>query len=225
MGKKGQNGNDRARRLLAQEAARIIVDEGIEDYRVAKIKAAERLGLSERGSLPGNGEIEAAVAEHLQLFQPDTHASLLKLMRTAALSAMRLLSPFQPRLVGPVLAGTAGEHSAVNLHAFSDSAEQVAFLLQDTGVGYRPFERRYKSRRGRPETYAAFSFLHQNQPIEVTVFPFDGIRQAPISPVDGKPMRRADAEKVQALLHTADDVADHVPTTGDSVETETSSGI
>ena len=224
MGKKGQNGHDRARRLLAQEAARIIVDEGIEDYRVAKVKAAERLGLSERGSLPGNGEIEAAVAEHLKLFQQDTHSSLLKLMRTAALSAMRLLSPFNPRLVGPVLAGTAGEHSAVNLHAFSDSAEQVAFLLQDTGVAYKPFERRYKSRRGRPETYAAFSFMHQNQPIEVTVFPFDGIRQAPISPVDGKPMRRADAEKVQALLHATDDMAEHLPPAGDGAEAETSSG-
>ena len=29
--------------------------------------------------------------------------------------------------------------------------------------------------------------------IEATVFPLDGIRQAPVSPVDGKPMRRADA--------------------------------
>lgn len=203
MGKKALNGNDRARRLVAQEAARIIVEQGVQDYRLAKTKAAERLGMSDRGSLPRNGEIEAAVAEHLQLFRHDTHGTLLQSLRSAALSAMQMLSPFTPRLVGPVLAGTAGEHSAVNLHVFSDSVEQVAFLLQDGGVTYKPFERRYKSRRGRSETYAAFSFLHRSSTIEATVFPFDGIRQAPMSPVDGKPMRRADLAKVQEMLEAS----------------------
>ena len=187
--------------MLAQEAARIIVEQGIEDYRVAKTKAAERLGLAERGSLPGNGEIEAAVAEHLKLFRHDSHYPLLQSLRSAALSAMELLSPFTPRLVGPVLAGTAGEHSAVNLHVFSDSVEQVAFLLLQGGIEYRPFERRYKSRRGRSESYAAFSFMHRDSAIEATVFPFDGIRQAPMSPVDGRPMRRADARAVQQMLN------------------------
>lgn len=200
MGKKLANGNDRARRVLAQEAARIIVDHGIQDYRVAKTKAAERLGLSERGSLPGNGEIEAAVAEHLMLFRPDTHTTLLQSLRMAALSAMEMLSAFTPRLVGPVLAGTAGEHSAVNLHVFADSAEQVAFRLQEDGISYRPFERRYKSRKGRSETYAAFSFVHSESTIEATVFPYNGIRQAPMSPVDGRPMRRADERKVRQML-------------------------
>ncbi len=203
MGKKAVNGNDRARRVVAQEAARIIVEQGVQDYRLAKTKAAERLGMSDRGSLPRNGEIEEAVAEHLQLFRHDTHSPLLQSLRSAALSAMQLLSPFTPRLVGPVLAGTAGEHSAVNLHVFSDSAEQVALLLQDGGIAYKPFERRYKSRRGRSETYAAFSFLHRNSTIEATVFPFDGIRQAPMSPVDGKPMRRADLAKVQEMLEAS----------------------
>lgn len=200
MGRKSVNGNDRARRLLAQEAARIIVEQGIQDYRVAKTKAAERLGMTERGSLPRNGEIEQAVAEHLKIFRHDTHSTLLQSMRTAALSAMEMLSSFTPRLVGPVLAGTAGEHSAVNLHLFSDTAEQVAILLQEGGVSYKPFERRYKSRRGRSESYAAFSFRHRDSTIEVTVFPFDGIRQAPMSPVDGKPMQRADARAVQDML-------------------------
>ena len=194
--------------MLAQEAARIIVDQGVQDFGVAKRKAAERLGLSDRGSLPGNSEIELAVSEHLQIFRADSHLNLLQTMRAAALSAMQMLSPFTPRLVGPVLAGTAGEHSAVNLHVFSDSAEQVAILLYQGGVAYRPFERRYKSRRGRTETYAAFSFLHCDSTIEATVFPFDGIRQAPISPVDGRPMQRADARAVQAMLGDFGDFGD-----------------
>lgn len=200
MGKKLAFGNDRARRILAQEAARIIVEQGIQDYRVAKTKAAERLGMLDRGSLPGNSEIEQAVAEHLQLFLHDSHSTLLASLRTAALSAMELLSAFTPRLVGPVLAGTAGEHSAVNLHVFADTPEEVAFRLDQRGIDYSPFERRYRARRGQTDIYAAYAFLHQDSPIEATVFPYDGIRQAPMSPVDGKPMRRADVKKVQAML-------------------------
>ena len=137
MAKPRSNELGRARMIVAQEAARIIVDHGIRDYRLAKQKAAERLGVVGRGSLPGNAEIEAAVVEHLQIFGGDSHADQLRLMRVAALSAMDLLAQFSPRLVGPVLTGTADENSAVNLHVFADSAEIVAMELADIGINYR----------------------------------------------------------------------------------------
>ena len=200
MARRRNSETERARLLLAQEAARIIVDHGIRDYRVAKQKAAERLGVGARGSLPGNAEIEAAVAEHLQLFGGESHEDRLRLMRVAALSAMELLSSFTPRLVGPVLSGTADENSAVNLHVFADSPEFVAMELTDMGVNYKPYERRLKSRRGQLDTFAGFEFHHSNSPIQATVFPVDGIRQAPMSPIDGKPMRRVDVDGVQELL-------------------------
>jgi hypothetical protein len=200
MAKRQTNGDDRARRVLAQEAARIIVEQGIDDYRVAKLKAAERLGMSTRGALPGNSEIELAVAEHLQLFGRELHTDLLRALRQAALAAMEMLAPFAPRLVGPVLHGTANASSPVNLHVFADSAEQVALLLQENSVPYRAFERRLKSRRDQVETFAGFRFTHAESDIEATVFRIDGLRQAPISPVDGKPMQRADAAAIQKLL-------------------------
>ena len=200
MSRKSESGNDRARMMLAQEAARIIVEHGIDDYRAAKMKAAERLGFATRGSLPGNGEIEQALSEHLQLFHGDSHSGLLQKLRRAALSAMDLLSAFEPRLVGSVLAGTAGIHSTVNLHVFSDSVEQVAEQLHLKQIPNELYERRLKSRRGRAETYAGYRFMYQDASIEATVFPFDGLRQAPISSIDGKPMRRADASSVQAIL-------------------------
>jgi len=166
--KKASNGNDRARTMLAQEAARIIVEQGIQDYRLAKTKAAERLGMSARGSLPGNPEIEHAVGEHLKLFGRESHLDLLRILREAALSAMELLAAFTPRLVGPVLHGTAAANSAVNLH--------------------------------HAKTFSGFRFTHDNSSIEATVFPVDGMRQAPISPVNGKPMQRADRKAVLGLL-------------------------
>ena len=192
--------SDRARQMLAQEAARIIVEQGIQDYRVAKIKAADRLGMKDRGSLPGNAEIELAVSNHLKLFNRESHVDLLRMMRHAALAAMEMLLPFSSRLVGPVLHGTAAETSPINLHVFADASEMVAFKLQEHDVHYRPFERRLKSRRDRLETFAAFRFMQDESPVEATVFPIDGVRQAPISPVDGKPMRRADKKAVLELL-------------------------
>ena len=192
--------SDRARQMLAQEAARIIVEQGIQDYRVAKTKAADRLGMKDRGSLPGNAEIELAVSNHLQLFNRESHVDLLCMMRHAALAAMEMLLPFSSRLVGPVLHGTAAETSPINLHVFADASEMVAFKLQEHDVRYRPFERRLKSRRDRLETFAAFRFMQDESPVEATIFPIDGVRQAPISPVDGKPMRRADKKAVLELL-------------------------
>ncbi len=207
MAKRRTNGNDRGRQVLAQEAARLIVDQGIRDYRVAKLKAAERLGLSARGSLPRNAEIERAVSEHLQLFGRESHADFLREMRAAALQAMDLLSLFEPRLVGPVLIGTADANSCVNLHVFADHAESVALHLDGRGYSARPYERRLKISRGRgatPDTFPGYQFDYEEHPVEATVFPIDGIRQAPISPIDGKPMQRADAKTVSALLQPAD---------------------
>lgn len=203
MGRKKASGDDRARLVLAQEAARIIVDQGIRDYRVAKIKAAERLGMHSRGALPGNTEIELAVSEHLQLFGGELHAKLLRTLRQVALSAMDLLCSYSPRLVGSVLNGTADANSAINLHVFADSPEYVAIELDDRGISYRPYERRLRNRpdrRSRAETFAGFQFRHGDASVEATVFPIDGIRQAPISPIDGRPMQRADAKAVRGLI-------------------------
>ena len=191
--------------MLAQEAARIIVDQGVRDYRAAKIKAAERLGLNSRGSLPRNSEIELAVSEHLKLFGRESHADFLRVMREVALSAMELLSSFEPRLIGPVLSGTADENSSVNLHVFADSPESVAMRLTDLGYNYKPYERRLKNARtAAPATFGGFQFNYESASVEATVFPIDGIRQAPISPIDGRPMKRADTKAIRMLLEPLD---------------------
>jgi hypothetical protein len=203
MPKKPPTEDERARQLLAQESARIIIDQGLRDYRVAKSKAAARLGLHQRGALPGNAEIEQAISEHLKLFNGDSHPDLLLHMRIVALSAMRLLADFSPRLVGPVLAGTADDNSAINLHVFADSSEEVALYLGARDISCRLYERRLKARRGRnvrPDVFPGYRFKYNGETVEATVFPFDGIRQAPLSPIDSKPMSRLDTKGLEALL-------------------------
>ena len=196
---------ERLRLLVAEEAARIMHEQGVRDYGLAKRKAAARLGLPPGGrGLPRNREIEAALAAYRRLFDEDHEARLRRLRRVAA-ETMRLLAEFEPRLVGSVLSGTAGEHSDVNLHLFADAPERVALFLAERHIPYEEGERRLRPAAGRdPCSYPAFRFVAGEVAVELTVFPFDGLRQAPCSPVDGRPMRRAGLAAVEALLTGAD---------------------
>ncbi|HET9331895.1 MAG TPA: hypothetical protein VFO23_15320 [Steroidobacteraceae bacterium] len=195
---------DNVRRALAQEAARIMAEHGIGDFLAAKRKAAERLGVEDGAAmLPKNSEIEAALAEYQRLFGGESHVTALTAQRRAALSAMRYLSEFEPRLVGAVLSGTATQHSEVQLHLFTDRAESVTLKLLDEGIPHEVTEKRVKLDPERVRAFPGVRFAVDDQSIEATVFPTDGIRQAPVSPVDGRPMRRANAFEVEALLADA----------------------
>ena len=188
------------RQQVAAEAARIIATEGQHNYHAAKKKAAERIGISERLALPSNIEVKEALRQYQSLYGGSAHQQNVYELRRTAVSAMQMLGEFKPRLVGPVLHGTADANSAVNLHVFADSPEAVAYALAERGLNYRPYERRLRSRRDQFDTYAGFEFQHAEAAVQATVFPIDGIRQAPISPVDGKPMKRADEKAVRELL-------------------------
>jgi len=52
-------------------------------------------------------------------------------------------------------------------------------------------------------SYPVVRFVAGRHEIDAVVFPVNGIRQSPASPVDGRPMRRASAEEVEALLEDA----------------------
>jgi hypothetical protein len=188
------------RRALAQEAARIMAQHGIHDFLTAKRKAAERLGVVDASALPRNTEIEEALAEYQRLFNATGHEQTLHSQRRAALHAMHWLSKFEPRLVGSVLSGTATEHADIQLHVFADRPENVTLQLIDRGVEHEVTERRVRFDAERIKAYPGVRFSVGSRRIEATVFPLDGIRRAPVSPVDGKPMRRADADELQSLL-------------------------
>ena len=116
---------------------------------------------------------------------------------------MRYLKEFEPRLVGSVLSGTATEHSDVQLHLFAERAESVTLKLIDEGIPHEVTEKRVKLNAERVRPFPGVRFEVDDQPIEAMVFPTDGIRQAPVSPVDGRPMRRASALEVEALIEQA----------------------
>ncbi len=200
MNRRASPRSSNLRRALAQEAARIMAQQGVHDFLTAKRKAAERLGVVDSSALPRNIEIEEALAEYQRLFNARDHEQTLHSQRRAALDAMHWLSKFEPRLVGSVLSGTATEHADIQLHLFADRPEYVALQLIDRGVEHEVTERRVRLDAERIKAYPGLRFSVGSRRIEATVFPVDGIRQAPVSPVDGKPMRRADTDELESLL-------------------------
>src|SRR6185503_13986681 len=93
-GRSGVREEMRAR--IAAAAARIMAEEGIDDFALAKRKAARRLGAAATEALPGNDEIEAALREYRALYQAAEHAERITELRRVALDAMRALERFSP---------------------------------------------------------------------------------------------------------------------------------
>jgi hypothetical protein len=194
--------SDYLREQLAQEAARLIVDHGMHDYGQAKRKAASRLGVREASALPSNTEIECSVIERQRIFDPDIHERRLMVLLQLAIEIMDVMADFQPRLVGAALAGTVTENSPLELHAFTDSPEAVLVELEAQGYSLRDCQRRYRFRAHSTSLIPGYSFVTGGERVYVLTFPEKGVRQAPLSPVDRRPMRRAARHRVLALLNS-----------------------
>ncbi|MFO1371738.1 MAG: hypothetical protein U1F42_04865 [Candidatus Competibacteraceae bacterium] len=178
-----------------------MADEGIQDFRSAKRKAAARLNVANKALLPDNTEIEQALLDYQRLFRVDL-PDQLRALRETALDAMRFLTRFRPRLVGSVLTGTACPHSDISLHLFADVPEEVALFLMEHNRPFETSERRLRLSNGEHACFPVFRFEAGERCINLTVFQPLAEREAPRSPVDSRPMRRASVIEVQALLAT-----------------------
>src|SRR4051812_47581245 len=91
---------------IAQAAARLVVEEGLE-YGAAKRRAVKLLGLNARSALPDSDTVEEAVREYISIFCADTQPAELEALRRLALTWMERLTQFRPYLGGAVWHGTA----------------------------------------------------------------------------------------------------------------------
>lgn len=192
------------RLLVAREAARLLAESGLGDYSQAKLKAARRLGFRDEASLPPNTDVEQALLEHRRLFQPDSGAALQR-SRRAALAAMEFFASFQPRLVGAVLEGTGDAGTPVTLHLHCDDPEAVHRFLDQHGIPASPHERSLRLDRERRARFPAWQLEADGIGFELLVLPPPILRQAPLSPVDERPMQRASTRHLRDLLGQNED--------------------
>ena len=188
------------RHRLANEAARLMAEGGFRDYHQAKLKAAERLGIHDDASLPRNREIEEALREYQRLFSGGAQWQAVKVRREAALRALEFFTPFSPRLVGPVLEGTADVNTSVHLHLHDDDADEVPRFLEEHRIPAEARTRHLRLDRERNDDFPVWLFSAEELTFDLTVLPHDTLRQAPLSNVDERPMKRASLVQLRQLL-------------------------
>jgi len=190
-----RNGNGNARQAIAAAAARMMAEDGINDYGYAKRKAARNLGYGDGIALPTNEEVQAELRAYQSLYQDEEVKERLREMRIAALDVMAFLEDFRPYLTGSVLDGTAGRASNIDIDLFADSAKDVEISLLSRNIDYRSSE----PRRHGPDTPETLLHLDwDDMPVTLAVYPLTVERQRS----GATRHERAKASIVAALLDT-----------------------
>ncbi|MEA3278565.1 MAG: hypothetical protein U9Q81_25355 [Pseudomonadota bacterium] len=198
----GHNRSNAQRQRLAYEAARIMVEQGIQQFDRARRKAAVRAGIGNKRCWPNNEEIQEALLQQRRLFQGDRQALELRSLRRQALSAMRTFASFVPRLVGPVLCGTGDAAQGVRLHLFADNPEDVVLALLDQGIPWQEREGIIRYSGGVRRNHPVFTVFAGETPFELVVLPLAALRNPPLNPVSERPEKGADAADVERLVES-----------------------
>lgn len=191
---------DRRRQEVAFEAARILATEGQRNYRSAKEKAAHRLGVPVHSGLPSNSEVEAELKRYQALYGGDAHRSAVNDLRRGAIEAMKFFERFRPKLVGPVLEGTADAYSRVSLHLFCDIPDDVVQFLMRNRMPFEQETRRIRWHDGSFRDLDLVVIEADGHVFELALMAGAAWRQPPPDPVDGQPQRRAGVGEVARLL-------------------------
>jgi hypothetical protein len=190
-------GLDPLRQEIAIAAARLIADTGL-DYGSAKRKAVQTLlddRSPPRGAMPDNAEIDAALREHLALFD-DGHPARVERMRRVALALMQRLGEFQPHLTGAVWKGIVAEHAPIHLQLFHDDMKAVEIALLNDGLDFDVGEvAHFRGDGGRPDV-EALMLIWRDEPVMLSLYPQDDLRGA----LRGVPADRGDMAGVRRLL-------------------------
>lgn len=186
--------NDRLTQLrseIAMQAARLIAEEGCE-YSTAKRRAAKQVLGNQKingNVLPDNQQIEQEVREYQALFYADTQPQRLRQLRLLALEVMDKLEQFNPYLIGATLNGTAGDHSDIYLHLYTENSKDVAIFLLNLGIDFEVSEHAYR----RNEPLETLSFFYKNEGVHLLIHDFDDLKHTDRN-------ERADREAVMILL-------------------------
>ena len=198
MTRRESNGNTqlRTRLSIASTAARLMAEDGITDYAVAKRKAIQGLGLPDNTRLPENAEVESELRLYQRLFQDQEQIDRIDRLRLKACEVMRIMQDFNPYLAGSVLDGTAGRYAEIDIQLFTDSAKDVEIFLLNQKMEYE----HSVPRSDRAE--AVLSMHSEDAVANLIVYPSSEERVT-FKTRDGRVRQRARLDVVNKLLPDA----------------------
>jgi hypothetical protein len=199
MPKEQKSRQQNMRTRIAAVAARIMAEDGIEDFAMAKRKAARQLGAGDTQSLPNNDEVETELRVFQSLYQGEEQRERLRYLRSQALAAMEQLADFNPYLTGPVLKGTAGRYADIDLQVFADSGKELEIFLLNRNIPYEISESRYYS-GNQERAVNVLSLDWQGTPVRVAVYCPGDERRSVKTSLLGRSLERAGLDAVRTLV-------------------------
>ncbi len=196
---KDRSRQQQMRQRIAAAAARMMAEDGVEDFALAKRKAARQLGVGDTQVLPGNDEIEAELRSYLSLYQGEESQQRLQHLRQVALSAMQALAQFRPYLTGAVLKGTAGRYADIDLQLFTDDGKAVELHLLNRSIPYESSAQRHYA-GDQVRAVSVLQLTWEETPVNLSVFSTNDERSGLRTSAAGKPMERAGLDAVSALV-------------------------
>jgi len=187
------------RARITAAAARLMAEDGIVDYALAKRKAARQLGAASTHALPDNSEIEDALRSYQSLYQGEEQRERIGLLRELALEAMQAFADFRPYLNGSILNGTAGRYSGIDLQLFTDDAKSVELFLLNRKLTYEVADERHRV-GDQARDIPVLRLDWEGVALNLAVYPSKDERVTMRSASGDRLIERADIDAVRELL-------------------------
>lgn len=192
--------NEKLRRMITVEAARMMYERRETEYYRAKMKAGKRLchGWVKPSDLPGNAEIRDEIQRMACLFEGNSRFDKLREMRIQALRMMHLLKHCRPKIIGSTLTGHVRQGSDIDIHCFVSSTDAVTSALDLECMEY---DLEFKQVR-KDGVERVFTHVHVRDefPIELTLYPVEKASYVFRSSITGKAMERATLPEFEQFL-------------------------
>lgn len=195
----GKHNNEKLRKAIAVEAARLKY-EGLEkEYFTAKRKAARHYGVNQPQDLPSNREIKDEILRMAAIFEGEERFLRLGEMRGIALRVMKILHNYHPKLIGSVLKSHIRKNSDIDIHVFSNSIAAVTMLLAENQLDY-DVERKEIIKNNERQEFIHVRAEIDGYDVEMSLYPEDKKKFPFKSSITGDTMEFATIPELEALI-------------------------
>jgi len=154
------------RTQVAAEAARLLYNRTVKEYKDAKEMAASSLGTR---ALPSNYEVAMELDRLVEEREGSDRLSMLVEMREIALEVMRRLRDFDPVLIGSVWRGTLRKGSDIDIVVYHETPDVVKDMLSEYEL--KSTESKEFNVGGLPRTSTHLAYTIKTHTLEIVVRP------------------------------------------------------
>jgi len=158
---------------IANKAAEIIMEEGINDYQYAKKKAVRYLDLDTVDLLPSNDEIDKALLDYRLIFKAELDIELVKTIKTEALRIMKFFESFNPYFVTQLSEGLLPKYPIIQINLFSDNMKEVEYILLNNNIPFETKDFNISEKRTKKQSLKKIPLIlieRGNVPVELKIF-------------------------------------------------------